>query len=432
MAATTVQQPWPSSRLAWYGVTMFGLTVMTLFGSNALIGLLVQPIKVDLGLTDTQVSLIVGFAAAAFNAIASLPISRLVDRMSRRLIIGVGLLVMGTGSALTGLANGFWQLFAARLFTGIGGAGNGPATYSILADYFPPAKLPKAIAFMNFGFTSGTGIALLLGGTLIAAVSGMGDITLPVIGAVRGWQLVFLVMAIPDLILGLLDADHGLRAAAARPGAGRGRKSSRRTNQRRARASVARAGGLRTHVPGTRVQFARHGDTGVGCGVLPTNVRLGTSTVRHHPGPRAAADRTFRSRVRRLAGRALGPPGSGRREPARRIGGRAGTHALCDRLRADAEPLSRARRRKPEFGADPDRRRPAERGAAGDRAERDARPGHGAVPVPVYHDRNRDRPDRGRAADRLRIPRRAEAAVFDRHDARACSRRWRHSCSGAV
>ncbi len=95
MAATTVQQPWPSSRRAWYGVTMFGLTVMTLFGSNALIGLLVQPIKVDLGLTDTQVSLIVGFAAAAFNAIASLPISRLVDRMSRRLIIGVGLLVDG-------------------------------------------------------------------------------------------------------------------------------------------------------------------------------------------------------------------------------------------------------------------------------------------------------------------------------------------------
>jgi MFS family permease len=204
MAATVVQQPWPSSRRAWYGVTMFGLTVMTLFGSGALSGLLVQPIKVDLGLTDTQVSLIVGFAAAAFNAVASLPISKLVDKMSRRLIIGVGLLTMGVGSALTGLANGFWQLFAARLFTGIGGAGNGPATYSILADYFPPAKLPKAIAFMNFGFTSGTGIALLLGGTLIAALSKMGDPTLPIIGAVRPWQLVFLVMAIPDIVLGIL------------------------------------------------------------------------------------------------------------------------------------------------------------------------------------------------------------------------------------
>jgi MFS family permease len=185
-------------------VTIFGLTVMTLFGSQGLMGLLMQSIKVDLGLTDTEVSLLVGFAAAAFNAIASLPISRLVDRFSRRLIIGVGLLAAGIGSALTGLAHGFWQIFAARLFGGIGGAGNAPATYSLLADYFPPARLPRAIAFMNFGFTSGIGLALLLGGTLIAALSSMPDSTLPLIGSVRPWQLVFLVMAIPDLILALL------------------------------------------------------------------------------------------------------------------------------------------------------------------------------------------------------------------------------------
>jgi MFS family permease len=204
LSAAAQAPPWPSPRRAWYGVTIFGLTVMTLFGSTSLAGLLMQAIKRDLVLTDTQVSLVVGFAAAAFNAIASLPISRLVDTLSRRLILGIGLLTMGVGSALTGLANGFWQLFAARLFAGIGGAGNGPATYSILADYFPPAKLPKAIAFMNFGFTSGTGLALVLGGALIAALATMDDSTLPVIGAVRPWQLVFLVMAIPDLLLGLL------------------------------------------------------------------------------------------------------------------------------------------------------------------------------------------------------------------------------------
>lgn len=203
-ATAASAQPWPTPRQAWYGVTIFGLTVMTLFGSAALMGLLMQSIKVDLGLTDTEVSLLVGFASAAFMAVASLPISRLIDRFSRRMIIGVGLLAAGIGSALTGLANGFWQIFAARLFGGIGGAGNGPATYSLLADYFPPARLPKAIAFMNFGFTSGTGLALLLGGTLIAALSTMPDTTLPLIGTVRPWQLVFLVMAIPDLILALL------------------------------------------------------------------------------------------------------------------------------------------------------------------------------------------------------------------------------------
>ena len=83
--------------------------------------------------------------------------------MSRRLIIGVGLLVDGRRQRAHGPCERLLAALAARLFTGIGGAGNGPATYSILADYFPPAKLPKAIAFMNFGFTSGTGIALLLG-----------------------------------------------------------------------------------------------------------------------------------------------------------------------------------------------------------------------------------------------------------------------------
>lgn len=198
------EQPWPSSRQAWYGVTIFGLTVMTLFGNQTLMGLLIQSIKVDLHLTDTRASLLAGFAAAAFNAFASLPISRLIDRFSRRLIIGVGLLAAGLSSAMIGLAGGFAQIFAARVIGGVGGAGNGPATYSLLADYFPPPRLPKAIAFMNFGFTSGNGLALLLGGTLIGAISTMSNPTLPLIGTVRPWQLVFLVMAIPDLVLAVL------------------------------------------------------------------------------------------------------------------------------------------------------------------------------------------------------------------------------------
>src|SRR5262245_34810394 len=135
------------------------MTVLTLFGSVQVVGLLTQSIKRDLALTDTQISLVVGFASALINALLSLPISRLVDRLSRRMIMGIGLLVVGVGSIFTAVSNGFSQIFAARLFAGAGGAGNGPAAYSLLADYFPPAKLPRAIAFMNFGFTSGHGLA---------------------------------------------------------------------------------------------------------------------------------------------------------------------------------------------------------------------------------------------------------------------------------
>ena len=139
------------------------------------------------------------------------------------------------------------------------------------------------------------------------------------------------------------DADDGLRAAAARPRTGRGCRSSCGADPRRARASLARAGGLRADVPRARVQFARNGNAAVGRAVLRTDLRLGSRAVRHHPGLRVPAHRTLRPGIRRLARGALGARGTGRREPARRTGGRAGTHALCDRLRADAEPVSRAR-----------------------------------------------------------------------------------------
>jgi MFS family permease len=197
-------QPWPSAGRAWYCVTLLGMTVLTLFGSVQVVGLLTQSIKRDLALSDTQVSLVVGLASALINALLSLPISRLVDRWSRRMIMGVGLLVVGIGSIFTAISHSFAQIFAARLFAGAGGAGNGPAAYSLLADYFPPARLPRAIAFMNFGFTSGNGLALLLGGALIGVLARLGNVTLPVFGELHGWQLVFLILAVPDLALGML------------------------------------------------------------------------------------------------------------------------------------------------------------------------------------------------------------------------------------
>lgn len=203
-AASRDQESWPSPIRAWYGVGIFALTLLVLFTHSGVINLLVEPIKRDLRLTDVQVSLIIGFAAAAFNALFMLPVSRLVDIISRKLIISVGLLMASLASLWSGLASTFLQLFFARMFGGIGGSGNGPATFSILADYFPPAKLPKAIAVMNIGFVYGIAAATLLGGTLIAVVSGMSDLTLPVVGAVRPWQLVFLIMAVPDLVLGIL------------------------------------------------------------------------------------------------------------------------------------------------------------------------------------------------------------------------------------
>jgi MFS family permease len=197
------REPWPSPVVAWYGVGLFALTLLVVFTNSNIFNLLIQPIKVDLELTDVQASYVIGVAAAA-NSVFILPISRLVDMMSRRLIISIGLVMASIANVWAGLSGTFWQLLFARTAGGIGGAGNGPATFSILADYFPPAKLPKALAVMNIGFLYAIAASLLFGGTLIAMVSGMADISLPVVGSLRPWQLVFLIMAIPELLLAVL------------------------------------------------------------------------------------------------------------------------------------------------------------------------------------------------------------------------------------
>jgi MFS family permease len=215
------RQPWPSPARAWYGVGVFALMLMIVFMNGGVLNLLVDMIKRDLHLTDTQVSFIIGFSSAC-AAFLSLPVSRLIDTLSRKLIIGTGLVIVSLATLASGLAHGFAQLFVARLLGGAGASGNGPATFSILADYFPPAKLPKAISVMNIGFVYGGAASQVFGGLLIALVLGLPAVTLPIFGTLHAWQIVFLFIAIPEVLLAILvlatvhePPRRGVRAGAA-------------------------------------------------------------------------------------------------------------------------------------------------------------------------------------------------------------------------
>lgn len=202
-AMPAASEPWPSPARAWYAIAIFGLTVFTLFGNQFLVALMLEPIKNDMKLSDNQVALIFGVAGAFVLAFVSLIVSPLADRYSRRLIIGVGLIIVGLcnfGSAMTATAG---AMLLIRFLGGAGGAGNGPATFSLLADTFPPAKLPKAMATMNIGFMIAVGLTYLVGGYLFRSLA-TPEYTLPVVGTLRSWQVVFLIMAVPDVILGLL------------------------------------------------------------------------------------------------------------------------------------------------------------------------------------------------------------------------------------
>ena len=223
----SAEPPWPSPRRAWYAVAIFALSLMINFLDRGIVSLLVGPIKRDLQLSDVQISLVTGFAFVLLYLLLGLPIARMVDYATRRTILACGITAWGIATTLCGFAQNFWHLFLARIGVGAGEACSGPTTFSMMADLFPPRKLPRAIAVLNFGFIAGQGLALLAGGAAIVWIGSWPPIEVPGIGVLRDWQLVFIVVGIPGLIVAALmmtvkePIRRGLLQVAGAPGAPR-------------------------------------------------------------------------------------------------------------------------------------------------------------------------------------------------------------------
>jgi len=198
--------PWPNPGYAWYTVSVFALALMINFFDRGIVTLLVEPIKKDLQLSDVEVSMLMGLAYIGFYVVLGLPIARLADLRNRKWIVTAGITAYSVFTALCGFSKGFWHLFLCRVGIGAGEACNGPATFSMLADLFPPEKLPRAIAVMNFGFMAGNGLALLGGGLLVGYLAVHTPITVPLLGVMKDWQLTFILAAIPGLLVALVMA----------------------------------------------------------------------------------------------------------------------------------------------------------------------------------------------------------------------------------
>lgn len=154
-----------------------------------ILSILMEPIKKDLDLSDTQLGLLSGLSFALFFAIAGIPIARLADRASRRNII-VGALVVWSGlTAVCGLAQNYWHLLLARTGVAIGEAGGGPPAHSMLADYFPHGQRSTALAIYSCGVPVGILFGLAAGGW---------------IGQAFGWRTAFMVVGMPGLLLALV------------------------------------------------------------------------------------------------------------------------------------------------------------------------------------------------------------------------------------
>jgi MFS family permease len=198
------QAVWPTSGAAWYMVLMMTLAYILSFIDRVVIGLLVGPIRADLGIGDTQISLLYGFTFAFFYTAVGIPIAWLIDRYHRRNIIVVGVALWSAMTAFCGVVRGFWELASARIGVAVGEAVLSPAAYSMAGDSFPSAKLGRALSVYLIGLPAGVGLALIIGGKVVGWALTAGEYTLPLVGAVRPWQLTFIAVGLPGLLLALL------------------------------------------------------------------------------------------------------------------------------------------------------------------------------------------------------------------------------------
>jgi len=200
----TTGPAWPKPAVAWFGVAVLVIAFIFSIADRIIIALLVDPIKADLDLSDTDLGIMMGLAFAIFYALMGLPIGRLSDRHSRRSIIAAGIFLWSLMTATCGLARSFWELFLARVGVGVGEATLSPAAYSMIADSFPREKLARAISVYQSGAFFGVGLALIFGGLAIRFAAGAESIDLPLIGTVAPWQMAFIAIGLPGILVAAL------------------------------------------------------------------------------------------------------------------------------------------------------------------------------------------------------------------------------------
>jgi len=193
-----------NQKQGWVVVLVLMMAYVFSFVDRNIVILLSEVMKKDMGLSDTKVSLLVGASFALFYSILGIPLGRLADVYSRKKIIAVGIALWSIMTAVCGLAKNYGQLFLARMGVGVGEAALSPAAYSMISDYFPKEKLATAISVYSLGIYIGSALAYIGGGYLISILSDMDNLNLPLIGEIYAWQLVFVIVGLPGLLMALL------------------------------------------------------------------------------------------------------------------------------------------------------------------------------------------------------------------------------------
>jgi MFS family permease len=193
-----------SNKFAWYAVFVLTLANISSFIDRQILSLLVKPIKHDLHLSDTEMSLLMGLSFAVFYTIFGMFIGRLADKNSRRNIIIAGVSVWSVMTTLCAGVGTYFQFFMARMGVGVGEATLSPSAYSMIADLFPKKRLATALSVFSLGVFLGSGLAMLIGSGIVAKLPKEGMVNVPILGDIFPWQMIFLYVGLPGVLIALL------------------------------------------------------------------------------------------------------------------------------------------------------------------------------------------------------------------------------------
>ncbi|MDE2447701.1 MAG: MFS transporter, partial [Gammaproteobacteria bacterium] len=181
----------PATSLAerWYvAITMCVVYTLSICDRYS-ISTVLEPIRTELHLSDANIAFLTGVSLAIFYVIFGFPLSWLIDRKSRRAIIGACLIAWSALTVATGLARNYWQLLLARIGVGVGEAGGTPGANSLLSDYFPAARRPMALQVFSLGAPIGAWLGSQVAGAIAYRL---------------GWRTMFLALGIPGILVGAL------------------------------------------------------------------------------------------------------------------------------------------------------------------------------------------------------------------------------------
>lgn len=194
---------WPSPLTAYCTLAVLVFATFLNFLDSTAFGLVIERIRADYGLSNTEIGWLVGPANIIFYLVVLLPLSRLVDVYPRKYVLAAGVAFIALMNGAGGLVVGFAALFGTRMLVGAGGSAHAPGAYSLLADSFPPERRALPFSILQLGFVLASTWGFFMAGSLFGWVSAWPAVPLGPF-EIHGWKWLLLVLAIPGLFAAFL------------------------------------------------------------------------------------------------------------------------------------------------------------------------------------------------------------------------------------